>query len=186
MQIRPVEPRDLDLLSEIDGTVESSQYLHVERTGEGLGTAWRLHERPLRERLVRSNPIDDDRRFVIKQIVTGGDDGVALMAEHDGVPVALLAASPDFAAGTLRIHELRVDFDYRRQGIATALIYQAIAAARDGELRAVAAETTTDNHPAALLLAKCGFDVAGLDAQRRSNHDLVKEAVTLFWYAALD
>ena len=60
MQIRPVQPRDLDLLSEIDGTVESSQYLHVERTGEGLGSAWRLHERPLRERLVRSNPIDDD------------------------------------------------------------------------------------------------------------------------------
>ena len=112
MQIRPVEPRDLDLLSEIDGTVESSQYLHVERTGEGLGTAWRLHERPLRERLVRSNPIDDDRRFVIKQIVTGGDDGLALMAEHDDVPVALLAASPDLgrrdaphsrAAGRLRL-----------------------------------------------------------------------------------
>jgi hypothetical protein len=25
-----------------------------------------------------------------------------------------------------------------------------------------------------------------VDARRRSNHDLVKEAVTLFWYAALD
>ena len=108
------------------------------------------------------------------------------MAEHDGVPVALWPRHPTSTAGTLRIHELRVDFDYRRQGIATALLYQAIAAARDQELRAVAAETTTDNHPAALLLAKCGFDVAGLDAQRRSNHDLVKETVTLFWYAALD
>jgi hypothetical protein len=50
----------------------------------------------------------------------------------------------------------------------------------------VAAETTTDNWPAAMLLTKCGFDLAGLDERRRTNHDLVKEAVTLFWYAALD
>ena len=29
-------------------------------------------------------------------------------------------------------------------------------------------------------------DLAGMDTHRRSNHDLVKEAVTLLWYAALD
>jgi len=186
MQIRPVQPADLDLLTEIDGTIESTQYVHVERAGEGLAVSWRLEERPLRERLVKSNPIDDDRRFVTRQIVTGADEGLAVMAEHDGVPVALLVAQADAASGTLRIHELRVDFDHRRQGLATALLYQAVNEARGRELRAVAAESTTDNFPATQLLAKCGFDVAGLDARRRSNHDLVKEAVTLFWYAALD
>ena len=31
-----------------------------------------------------------------------------------------------------------------------------------------------------------GFDLRGLDAARFSNHDLVKERVTLHWYAALD
>src|SRR4051812_17076183 len=87
MQIRPVQPADLDLLTEIDGTIESTQYVHVDRSGEGLALAWRLEERPLRERLVKSNPIDDDRRFVTRQIVTGADEGIAIMAEHDGVPV---------------------------------------------------------------------------------------------------
>jgi GNAT superfamily N-acetyltransferase len=186
MQIRPVQAADVDLLTEIDGTIESLQYLHVDRAGEGLALSWKLEERPLRERLVKSNPIDDDRRFILRQIVTGADEGFALLAEHDDMPVALLVATPDEAAKTFRLHELRVDYDHRRQGLATALIYQAISAARERELRAVAAETTTDNHPAALLLAKCGFDVAGLDERRRSNHDLVKEAATLLWYASLD
>ena len=40
----------------------------------------------------------------------------------------------------------------------------------------MAAESTTDNLPAARFLLKCGFDLAGLDAQRFSNHDLVKES----------
>lgn len=187
MQIRPVQTADLDLLSEIDGTVESSQYLHVERSGEGLsGLGWKLHERPLREKLVRSNPIDDERKFVARQVVTGADEGMALLAEHEDVPVALLVATPDPAARILRIHELRVDYDHRREGLGLALIYHAITEARNRELRAVSVETTTDNWPAAMLLAKCGFDVAGLDERRRTNHDLVKEAVTLFWYAALD
>ena len=48
------------------------------------------------------------------------------------------------------------------------------------------AETLTDNLPAAKLLSKCGFDLAGVDTQRRSNHDLVKEAASLLWYVALD
>jgi GNAT superfamily N-acetyltransferase len=187
MQIRPVKPADVDLLGEIDGTIESSQYLHVERSGEGLaGLGWKLHERPMRERLVRSNPLDDDRKFIVRQVASGAEEGLALMAEHDDVPVALLVTTIDAPAGILRIHELRVDFDHRREGLGLALIYHAISQARDQELRAVAAETTTDNWPAAMLLTKCGFDVAGLDERRRTNHDLVKETVTLFWYAALD
>jgi RimJ/RimL family protein N-acetyltransferase len=68
----------------------------------------------------------------------------------------------------------------------TALIYALIQEAREQGLRAVAAETLSNNLPAGGLLAKCGFQLSGVDTRRRSNHDLVKEAVTLFWYAALD
>lgn len=186
MQLRPVLPADLMLLEEIDGTIESRQYLHIERGGEGLAASWRIHERPLRERLVRSNPLDDERRLLLKMIATGADEGVALMAEHDGLPVALAAAIPDPSAGTLRLAELRVDFDLRRQGLASALLYAMISEAKVRGLRAVSVETTTDNFPAAQLLARCGFEIAGLDERRRTNHDLVKETVTVFWYASLD
>jgi GNAT superfamily N-acetyltransferase len=186
MQIRPVMPADLDGLYDIDGTIESSQYLHVERAGEGVAVTWTLDERPLREKRTLPNRLDDDRRFLLKQIATGGDEGLVLVAEHDEVPVALLLAQVEAAYKTIRVHDLRVDFDQRRQGLATAMMYQVIAAARERELRAVTAECTTDNLPAARFLLKCGFDLSGLDARRLSNHDLVKESVTLHWYAALD
>src|SRR3954447_11097351 len=45
MQIRPATSDDLERLIDIDGTIESSQYLHVERGGEGLAASWRLEER---------------------------------------------------------------------------------------------------------------------------------------------
>ena len=186
MQLRPIQPTDLAGLSEIDGTIESSQYLHLEASGEGLAVSWKLAERPFREKRISPNRLDDERRFWVKQIATGADEGLALMAEHDGAAVAMLVAHIEPAYNTMRVEDLRVDFDYRRQGLGTALIYQAIAAARDRELRAVYAETRTDNVPGARFLSKCGFDLAGLDARRHSNHDLVKEAVTLHWYVALD
>ena len=186
MEIRPVRPTDLDELLEIDGTIESSEYLHLERAGEGLAISWKLEQRPLREKRIEPNRLDDDRKFTLRQVVTGGDEGFALLAEHEGQKVALVLAQPQPQHGTLRLIDLRVDYDFRREGLATAFLFQAITEARDKGLRAVTAETLTDNLPAARLLLKCGFDLGGVDAQRRSNHDLVKEAASLLWYVALD
>ena len=140
----------------------------------------------LREPLARPNPIDHERRFWLRQIATGADEGIALMVEHDQMPAALIVASPDHAHHTMRVHDIRVDFDTRRQGLATALLFHVITAAREGEFRAVTVETTADNFPAVHLFLRCGFEFSGLDARRHTNHDLVKETVTLFFYAPLD
>ncbi len=190
MEIRPVTLKDLAGLQEIDGTVESTRYLHVDFADiageEGVTYAWRLEERPARQKLIESNRLDDDATFTLKSVVSGAEEGSAMMIEHEGDPVAMLLARPDPAAGTIRIVDLRVDYDYRRQGMGTALVYALVQQAREQELRAVAAETLSNNLPAGALLAKCGFQLSGVDTRRRSNHDVVKEAVTLFWYAALD
>jgi ribosomal protein S18 acetylase RimI-like enzyme len=186
MQIRPAVASDLPGLDEIDGTIVSSEYLHLDRTGEGTDVSWKLAERPLREKRTLPNRLGDERQFLVKQITTGADEGVVLVAEHDAVPVALLVAQFEAAYGTIHVHDLRVDFDQRREGLATAMMYQVIAHARERGLRAVAADSTTDNVPAARFLLKLGFDISGLDARRFTNHDLVKESVALHWYAALD
>ena len=186
MQIRPATPADLDAMREIDGTIESLRYLHLEQAGEGLARSWTLEERPLREKLIEANRLDDDAYFTAKQIVTGGNEGAVLVAEYDDRIVALLVAQPQPLLKTLHIHDLRIDYDLRREGIGTALVFQMIQQARESELRAVSIHTLTNNIPAANLLLKCGFDLAGVDTRRRSNHDVVKESATLFWYAALD
>lgn len=192
MQIRPVTQADLVGLAEIDGTVESARYLHVEQAeGEGLGASWRLEERPARQKLIAPNRLGDDAAFTLKQVVAGVEEGTALVIKIDDQPVAMALARPDAATGTLRIVDLRVDYDFRRQGMGTALVYALIHQARESQerdepVRAIAAETLSNNLPAGALLAKCGFQLSGVDTRRRSNHDVVKEAVTLFWYAALD
>jgi len=186
MQIRPAQPDDLDGLIDIDGTIESMKYLHLERTGEGLAQTWQLQERPAREKLLDSNAVDDDGRFALKQVLGGVEEGIVLVAEHDGQLVALAVAQPEIEKKTLRLIDLRVDYDFRRQGLGIALLYQLIAQAREGEMRAVTARTLTNNFPAAQFLLKAGFDLGGVDTHFLSNHDLVKEAVSLFWYAALD
>jgi N-acetylglutamate synthase-like GNAT family acetyltransferase len=185
MQIRPAVAADLDQLTDIDGTITSINYLHVEKTGERLGQGWKLDERPLRSKLIEPNAIDDDTRFSMKQIVNGFEEGMALVAEHEGVVVAVLVAQRQPANSTLRLIDLRVDHDHRGQGLGSALLFQSIQQARELELRAVSAQTKTNNVSGANFLLKRGFDLAGLDTHLTSNHDLVKEAVTLFFYAAL-
>ena len=103
-----------------------------------------------------------------------------------GNPQPLLLAQPRAARGAMKLLDLRVDFEHRRQGLASGLVYQLIQQAREMGLRAVAAESRANNFPASQLLLKLGFELAGVDTQRYSNHDLVKETITLFWYAALD
>jgi RimJ/RimL family protein N-acetyltransferase len=186
MIIRPVTMADVAFINDIDATVETAHYLHVDRAGEGLARSWRLEQRPLRERTIRSFPMGDDAHFILKQIASGADEGLSLVAEHDEQLVALVLAQTDVTRNALRLIDLRVDYDFRRQGLATALLFAAINHAREQSLRAVAAETLSDNQPAAAMLAKNGFELAGVDDRRNSNHDLVKEAVTLFWYAPLD
>ena len=80
-----------------------------------------------REAARRRTGWSDDRQFLLKQIATGADEGLALVAEHDDVPVALLLAQVEPAYRTVRVHDLRVDYDQRRQGLATAMMFQVIA-----------------------------------------------------------
>jgi ribosomal protein S18 acetylase RimI-like enzyme len=183
---RPATLEDLDRLLDIDGTIESTDYLHLDRSGEGLSAGWKLEVRPLRTRLIQGNALDDASRLALRQIVSGADEGVALVVEHDDSPVALAAAQLRAERGTLHLFDVRVDYDVRRAGLATVLVCQVIEQARQRELRAVSARSRTNNLPAARMLQKLGFELAGIDTHRHTNHDLVKESATLFWYAALD
>ena len=186
MELRAAVPADLDLLTDIDATIESTQYLHLEHGGEGLAASFRLEPRTMREKLIASNPLDEENRFFFRQVVTGADEGIALVMEHEGALVGSILARVDHLQRVLRVLDVRVDYEYRRQGLGTAMIFNMIQRAREMELRAVAMETRTNNFPANQFLLKSSFDIAGVDTRRHSNHDIVKESATLFWYAALE
>lgn len=182
MELRAATPSDLELLDEIDGTIESDRYLFVERSSEGDSMTFVLTQRPARQRLVMGNRMNDETAFLVRQIVGGIEEGMALVTEHGDLPVALLVAARDVEQGVMELVDLRVDYDFRRQGIGLAMMYQLIGLAREAGMRAVRAGLKTNNWPAISLLQKCGFELSGLDTHHSGNHDLVKEEVTLFWY----
>ncbi len=200
MQLRPMTPADLPHLEEIDGTVESRDYLHLAREGEGLASAWKIEQRPLREKLIDPNRLSPDTRYAYKQVAGGIEEGAAIAVEVEGTPVACLVAVLRPQLGTLELIDIRVDYDYRRQGFGTAMLYQLTGAAREragegegvgggeggGQIRALYAEVPANNTPMQELLARIGFTLSGLDERRRSNHDLVKEAATLLWYLEVE
>jgi GNAT superfamily N-acetyltransferase len=161
--------------------------VHVEKSGEGLGVGWRCEVRAVVSgnpgRKVLSNALGEDVMFVARQIATGADDGIGVVTEYDGQLIALLLAQAEPERGVLRVLDLRVDHDFRRQGIGMAMGFAVLQSAREQELRAVYAETTTDNPVGAEFLLRVGFELSGVDVRRRSNHDLVKEQATLIWYA---
>ena len=126
---------DLDGVKDIDATGESSQYLHIERTGEDLAISWNTQIRPLREKRLHRHALDDERAFALKQIVTGMDEGIALVTEHDGRRWPRRWERRTREAGIFRLIDLRVDFDFRRQGLASAMMFQMIRGARQRDLR---------------------------------------------------
>lgn len=184
MEIRTLAVPDLDQIRDIDSTVEASRYLHVEQGGSGAGRSWRVEERPMREKRVDPNRISEDALFAARQVASGAEDGVGIVTEYDGQLIGMLLALPDPARDVLRLVDVRVDFDFRRQGVGTALAYRALQVAREAGVRAVAAETTSDNFAAAGFLGKLGFELHGVDTLRNTNHDLVRERATLLWYHA--
>lgn len=186
MEIRPFNVNDLDQLTEIDATIESTHYLHLETSGDDFATSIMLELRPLRTKSVVSNPLTDDLMFIWKQVACGADEAFALVGEHESQIVAAAIAQPRNARGVLKLLDIRVDSDFRRQGIGLAMLFQIIQHARENECRAIAAEVRTNNFPANQIALKAGFQITGIDTHRYSNHDLIKESAIVFWYLSLN
>jgi ribosomal protein S18 acetylase RimI-like enzyme len=184
MQIRPMTPDDLILLNDIDATPAETHYLHVDRVGEGASTRFTIAARAARPDAAPVAPADIE--FEAKRLLEGVFDGLALVAEHNGMIVASLIAILDAGSNLVNVVDVRVDREQRREGLASAMMFQLISFARDRDVRAIRACCTTRQFSVASLLTKLGFEVAGLDTHLVSNHDLVKEQATLFWYLALN
>jgi GNAT superfamily N-acetyltransferase len=185
MEIRPMSAGDLLGVQDIDATVESAEYLHILREGEGLNSTWKIEPRRLSKARTHRNVLGDEAGFAVKQIVAGVEEGIALVAEHEDQIAGAAAALVDGAGQVLRLVDLRVDFEFRRQGLGSGLVFQLIQHAREKEMRAVSARTISDNFPAAEFLAKLNFELTGFDTHFHSNHDLLKDSVVLFWYLQL-
>ena len=79
----------------------------------------------------------------------------------------------------MRVWELLVAEDFRKQGIGTLLMNHAILIARQKGARMLVLETQTNNATAIDFYLKFGFELIGLDTAAYSNDDVAKREVRL-------
>ena len=84
--------------------------------------------------------------------------------------------------GFCLIEDLEVDVNWRRQGVGTALIQQAILWTRKNKLPGIMLETQNNNVPACVLYEKNGFVLGGYDKNLYKAIDPQTREIALFWY----
>ena len=104
-----------------------------------------------------------------------GDGAVFFTAKEDGIPVGYIGS---FSAGDDReITNIAVSPEYRRRGIAKALLSELIGEARGRGEEKILLEVRASNLPARTLYGSLGFVCDGV--RRRYYRDPVEDAVLM-------
>jgi ribosomal protein S18 acetylase RimI-like enzyme len=114
-----------------------------------------------------------------------GGQMLQVVAEDQGRLIALLDAEVESWRKVLKVWNLLVDEEYRRQGIGTKLMHSAEVFAQEKHCRAISVETQATNWPALSFYLKLGFEVCGVDEHFYTNRDLERKEVALFLYREL-
>lgn len=97
----------------------------------------------------------------------------------DGEMAAVIETCPESWSNRLRVTELWVHEDYRRQGIARALMAAAKEQARLERRRAIILETQSCNVGAIAFYRQEGFSLIGFDSCCYNNRDMERKEVRL-------
>ncbi len=114
-----------------------------------------------------------------------GAGSLQLVVEARERLVALLDAEIESWRRVLRVWNLLVDQEYRRQGIGTELMQRAEQFGIERRCRALSVETQATNWPALAFYIKMGFRICGVDDHYYTNRDLERKEVALFLYREL-
>jgi ribosomal protein S18 acetylase RimI-like enzyme len=185
MLLRPFCKADLRSLREIRGDYLSDRCARVSRRGESpeVNFALRVEHLPTP---FRSQGLSIVRRRDQEEVRGRmGEGSLQLVVEEDGRLIALLDSETESWRRVLRVWNLLVDQEYRRQGIGTELIQRAEQFGIDRRCRAISVETQATNWPALAFYVKMGFEICGVDDHYYTNRDLERKEVALFLYREL-
>ena len=119
-------------------------------------------------------PNDKDKLFQ-----SWWDDVKAWGIVEDGRLIAAIETSVEVWSNRLRVTELWVDDNYRRKGIASALMDVALKRAKDEKRRVLMLETQSRNEGAISFYLSYGFTLIGFDSCAYRNNDIIRKEVRL-------
>lgn len=125
-------------------------------------------------------PVPKEKEYVDRLYEQHWDEPEAFgIFEEDGTLVAVLEVSPDLWNNRLRVTNLWVSDDRRRQGLGRKLVNHAKELAGIQRRRALVLETQTCNANAIDFYLSQGFTISGFDAFAYSNEDIERKEVRL-------
>lgn len=165
MQIRRAKPADYPVCVALEGSVLTS-------------LTWQMVEQSAADRFaVEFRPSRLPRPVAVGVRRPEGDplqrlaaSDLLLVAELEDVQGYLRAMRRE---GVAWLEEVVVQPQFRRQGVATALIQAARSWAREQGLPALVAEVPSRHQPAICLLQACAFVFCGFDDHRYDGRDIV-------------
>src|SRR5882724_3789784 len=178
--LRPLESADISNLSQIRATYSSPTTLVLEKSGQGLTTGWQFVERPIPFNKGTLYDFDADALVAIQHRLEHPTRTYQRVAEEDGRLVGLLDMELQEWNNTVVLWNLRVDLDYRRQGIGRRLWHRGLEYAQNADVRAIMLETQNTNVAACRFYAEMGCQLVGLNEALYSN-DWQKTEAALFW-----
>jgi ribosomal protein S18 acetylase RimI-like enzyme len=186
MEYTPLREVHLPRLPEIRAEYVSDRYLCLISAGDGdTEVQFALHAEALDE-LFHSQGLsilrEKDRDEIRGRM---GSQALQLVVENNSRLIALLDAEVEAWRRVLKVWNLLVDEEYRRQSIGTKLMQQATEFATKSNCRAISVEAQATNWPALCFYTKLGFQICGMDHHFYTNRDLERKEVALFLYREL-
>ena len=151
----------------------SHNYYDVEINRAGGGFLVSFIKKPF-ETPFEKVPDDTDKLFQ-----PWWDDIMAWGIVQNDILMAVIETAVEEWSNRLRVTELWVDDNHRRQGIAKALMDKAMQRAKAEKRRAVMLETQSCNEGAIAFYLDYGFSLIGFDACAYRNDDLQRKEVRM-------
>ncbi len=166
MDIRPATLVELTRCLALDDSFETEYVWQMEQKSDSkqIAVGFRLTRLPRPMRVSTGVARDQvSENFVAGKTLLVADDGE-------------IRGYVDFAESewneAVTIGNLLVVPEYRRRGLGTKLLNEALDWGRKQKLRIALASTSTKNHPAICLLQKHGFVFCGFNDQLYPNRDI--------------
>jgi ribosomal protein S18 acetylase RimI-like enzyme len=167
MNIRPAQPRDLELCLSLDPSYETDHVWQMESTRApgSVKVGFRVTRLPRTMKVAGIAQKD-----VLLEHYEQGE--CFLIAEENDEIRGYIDATGEMWKRLARINYLTVAQDYRRSGIAKALVRAMLDWGHTRDLDTVIAETQTKNYPASSLFLKLGFAFCGFNDHYYTNRDI--------------
>jgi ribosomal-protein-alanine N-acetyltransferase len=174
-EIRPASPNDLTRLMAMDHSCFSDYVWQLELRREAGQITSSFRE----VRLPRSVTVMYPRDPMSLSAQWTKRDGL-LVATEQAIPVGYLGMLEEHASAAIRVTDIVVAPERRRQGVASSLLTAAQTWAADRGIQRMILEMQSKNHPCIRLAQKFGYEFCGYNDQYYPTQD-----VALFFGRAL-